>query len=141
MTDRNEERANQGNTALLAYAEEIGVDIDTEGFTDTMTDLLTDLRHLVEATGEDWEAFISRVEMHHEAEAPEPTKPKHWYISADFRSHDVYRRDFYVEASTLEEAKRKVKDGEVDHVGEKSIDCEGSEFIAFDDDRCQEDIY
>jgi hypothetical protein len=66
MTE-NEQRAERAYRTLLVYAQRA----DSEDTEENMTDLLTDLRHLGDQYGVEWDAMIDRVQRHYNDETRE----------------------------------------------------------------------
>jgi hypothetical protein len=64
----NDIRAGWAARALVAYATYLGKGSLSEEVETAATDLLTDLRHLFDALGLDWEATAVRTEDHYRAE-------------------------------------------------------------------------
>ena len=64
----NDIRAGWAARALIAYATHLGKDSLGEEVETVTTDLLSDLRHLFDALGVDWEATVVRTEDHYRAE-------------------------------------------------------------------------
>lgn len=64
----NNIRAGWGARALVAYAEHLGGKNLTEEVETAASDLLSDLRHLLDALGVDWQAALSAAEGYYRAE-------------------------------------------------------------------------
>jgi hypothetical protein len=64
----NDIRAGWAARALVAYAQHLGSGSLTEEVETAATDLLSDLRHLFDALGVDWEAAVSSSDDHYRGE-------------------------------------------------------------------------
>ena len=64
----NDIRAGWAARALVAYAQHLGNASLTEKVETAATDLLSDLRHLFDAIGIDWEAAVSSSDGHYRGE-------------------------------------------------------------------------
>ena len=64
----NDIRAGWAARALVAYAQHLGNGSLTEEVETAATDLLSDLRHLFDALGVDWEAAVSSSDDHYRGE-------------------------------------------------------------------------
>lgn len=64
----NNRRALVGNTALSAWVNDAGFDDEDET---NFRDMLTDLMHLADAQGWDFDDLLERARTHHDAEVSE----------------------------------------------------------------------
>ncbi len=67
----NDERASWAMVALLAFAEETGQSADSSHaeLEETLTDLLSDLHHLADQQGIDWNDVTSSADLHYSDES------------------------------------------------------------------------